>query len=1824
MTTATWKISLGWQWPFGFHPWFVLLTLGWTLGVGPGSIGAARADCLTPPGDVTGDSKTDIVDVQCLLLTSLWELTGKIDPLPTCLKVSVALADQNCSDSIDVTDVTIEILLAIGSPMSASIDANSDGCVDVCQDIGPPDQDKDGDPDATDCAPQDPGKSTLAPEICNGVDDDCDSLIDEDPASANASCGDTNACNGAETCVGIPTGQTVVINELLVNPKIVADTAGEWIELVNVSATPIELSGWSIGDDVNDSHVLMPPMPLFLNPGAHIILGRNGDPAVNGGVSVQYVYSNFALANDADKVILRNKNNQIVDSVAYGTATGWSVPNGATLALKYPGLDNNVASSWATSTQVFGAGDFGTPGKTNTDVFGGQCKAGTALVCNDNSVCTTDSCNPATGCVFAPNPAACNDNNPCTVDACSTAGTCTNTAKTCNDNNVCTTDSCDPVSGECSFVAKVCNDNNACTTDACGPTGACVFTAKTCTDGDSCTNDSCDAQTGACKFTAVMCNDGNACTADACVAGAGCTFSTLVCNDNNNCTTDSCNTATGCVFAAKNCNDLSACTTDSCNPATGCVNTPVLCNDNDACTTDSCVNSTGCAFTPMVCNDNNACTADSCAPLSGCTTTAVNCDDGNACTTDSCSPVSGCSNIPSVGAILSENFDGTAPGWTKSGAWGIGAAVATSSCSSSGCYGNAPGVDNTPGNANGIASLGGCVKLLAGAKGCLMSPPVNAASATELTLKYFSLTNDVGATVVDRKIEVLKGGTWNLVWRAPVVGACNSETTWKENSVDLLPWKSNGLQVRFCYEAYSSSTDAPRWRIDDVAIQYNDGSCDDGNACTAESCGAMGQCVHTPVQCGDGDPCTGVEVCSVSEGCVVAPDAGQKVGVLGVGGVPVNKTAALVGLWQAQGADAEVVSDVVVAPGSTYGILHVLLSSIDSLTAAQKTAIKTHLTAWTQAGGVLVVHSTRLNIGSATLNSDYTELLPTSTSGTVEMYKQSVADVMIPLGSVVAAGPGGAVGDTTLDGSSAQPAAAGYLWAMAAGSVSMVLMQSTAKDPHAVAVTWPSGAGRVYYSAMRLEAAMGATGAPYAAIVGQYFPNVAAWAKSVAKPTVCNDASACTADLCAGAVCSFVPQSCSDNNACTMDTCDGTLACKNETLVCPDDGSVCTTESCDPQTGCKTTPIVCNDNVACTVDSCLPATGCKYTQNDGACSDGDVCNGQEKCTGAGCVAAKVAKVLYGVSPVDTSYLNKVGSYVNGAGYSATAITNYTTVNYAAADMVFINIDGTAIGEFLDTKAQLETFVKQGGVLVVHSDRITSAGSPNDAALFLPGGAGIALAKSDTTDVSLGPGSEITTGPGGTITNSTLDGAPGFEGVATTSTLPTGAVAQLQKSSTQTLAFSYPYGKGWVYYGALPLSWIMSISVSCMTCGAFKGTYFSNVVDWAAKKSKADICNDANYCTDDLCDKVTGCDFGITNCDDGNACTFDSCSVAGGCAHTTVACDDGDACTKNQCHSASGCNFPPVNCDDGVACTDDECDFLIGCQNVPYNPACSDGNACNGAEVCSKTAGCSAAKRPQNGTVGFAVDTPFTGTAMADAAAIVDAAGLPGFAVTDWAQFGATKQDTVMVTLGSAMTISSALITAAPALQSFVNAGGTLVVHSNRVNSGGVSDSTLLLPGKPALQMVRDNGGTPEKGLNVLTAVTGLTTGPMGAVTNTNLDGAGPSSVGYVVDTSLPVGAVKLLVRDDNPAQVVAFTYPYGQGRVLYAAVGLEKLAAGQGVSPAQDVFADVWAPNTLLWAAIFAGQAGVCNDNDACTLDLCDAVTGACQHEPLSGPGCGN
>ena len=225
---------------------------------------------------------------------------------------------------------------------------------------------------------------------------------------------------------------------------------------------------------------------------------------------------------------------------------------------------------------------------TVTDVcVDGVCSGSGAPDCDDGNICTDDSCDPDTGCVNAFNTASCDDGNACNVtDACLN-GVCVGTGVVnCDDSNLCTDDTCDADTG-CVFTDNTnpCEDGDLCTAgDVCGG-GACQSGTDTldCDDGVGCTIDGCDPDFG-CVNTAVHldCDDSVDCTDDVCDLDLGCVNTTvdLNCDDGVDCTVDVCDPVLGCVYTPVdlNCDDSVACTVDVCDPVLGCFNTPTLPN----------------------------------------------------------------------------------------------------------------------------------------------------------------------------------------------------------------------------------------------------------------------------------------------------------------------------------------------------------------------------------------------------------------------------------------------------------------------------------------------------------------------------------------------------------------------------------------------------------------------------------------------------------------------------------------------------------------------------------------------------------------------------------------------------------------------------------------------------------------------------------------------------------------------------------------------------------------------------------------------------------------------------------------------------------------------------------------------------------------------------------------------------------------------------------------------------------------------------------------------------------------------------------------------
>ena len=92
----------------------------------------AFADCEGTFGDLNSDAAVDVSDVQCAILSALSVLEGSAEA-PACVaSASLEDADLDCSGKADIVDVLFSIQIALAIPLDAKVDANQNGCPDVC------------------------------------------------------------------------------------------------------------------------------------------------------------------------------------------------------------------------------------------------------------------------------------------------------------------------------------------------------------------------------------------------------------------------------------------------------------------------------------------------------------------------------------------------------------------------------------------------------------------------------------------------------------------------------------------------------------------------------------------------------------------------------------------------------------------------------------------------------------------------------------------------------------------------------------------------------------------------------------------------------------------------------------------------------------------------------------------------------------------------------------------------------------------------------------------------------------------------------------------------------------------------------------------------------------------------------------------------------------------------------------------------------------------------------------------------------------------------------------------------------------------------------------------------------------------------------------------------------------------------------------------------------------------------------------------------------------------------------------------------------------
>ena len=144
----------------------------------------------------------------------------------------------------------------------------------------------------------------------------------------------------------------LIISEVMANPAAVSDTNGEWFELYNRTDSSIDLNGLNFYDSGSNSHTISES--LFIEASSYLVLGRNSDTAINGGLAVDYVYSNFTLGNSSDDIFIDFMGVQLA-ALSYDNDGVFGI---AGISAEWLGSGYGLTPG----SFSYGAGDIGTPG----------------------------------------------------------------------------------------------------------------------------------------------------------------------------------------------------------------------------------------------------------------------------------------------------------------------------------------------------------------------------------------------------------------------------------------------------------------------------------------------------------------------------------------------------------------------------------------------------------------------------------------------------------------------------------------------------------------------------------------------------------------------------------------------------------------------------------------------------------------------------------------------------------------------------------------------------------------------------------------------------------------------------------------------------------------------------------------------------------------------------------------------------------------------------------------------------------------------------------------------------------------------------------------------------------------------------------------------------------------------------------------------------------------------------------------------------------------------------------------------------------------------
>ncbi|OQB94070.1 MAG: CotH protein [Verrucomicrobia bacterium ADurb.Bin118] len=158
---------------------------------------------------------------------------------------------------------------------------------------------------------------------------------------------------------GVRADSVVVFNEIMYHPPS-NEAALEWVELHNQMAVNVDLSRWSLSGGIDFA---FPEGTVIPGQGYLVIASSPADlMAVTGLTNVLGPFQG-RLANNGERLELRNNNQRLMARVTYGVEGDWPVApdgSGVSLAKRTENAASEPAANWTMSAEVGG-----TPGRRN-------------------------------------------------------------------------------------------------------------------------------------------------------------------------------------------------------------------------------------------------------------------------------------------------------------------------------------------------------------------------------------------------------------------------------------------------------------------------------------------------------------------------------------------------------------------------------------------------------------------------------------------------------------------------------------------------------------------------------------------------------------------------------------------------------------------------------------------------------------------------------------------------------------------------------------------------------------------------------------------------------------------------------------------------------------------------------------------------------------------------------------------------------------------------------------------------------------------------------------------------------------------------------------------------------------------------------------------------------------------------------------------------------------------------------------------------------------------------------------------------------------------